>query len=196
VKEYIKTLDDFIARINTPISSGIFYPAASGDDGYWWPAGSLNTANMYVFASHSIDTMVSFIRFPNVNIPQGAVITEAFLRATADAARSGEAVCNIYANDADNATAPINESQMAALVYTTAYVEWDQGASWSASTQYDTPDISTVIQEIVDRGGWQSGNAMMLLLDVIGTTYNIISSYDRGTGLPELHIKWGYYSGN
>jgi len=190
VNEYIKTLDDYIARINTPVSSGIFYPATSGDDGYWWPAGALNTANNYVFSSHSIDTMVSFIRFPNVNIPQGAVISEAFLRVTADAARSGESVCNIYANDVDNASAPINETQMGALVYTTAYVEWDQEASWGAGTQYDSPDISTVIQEIVDREGWVSGNAMTLLLDIIGTTYSVISSYDRGSGLPELHIKW------
>ena len=190
MKEYIKTLDDFIARINTPISSGIFYPAASGDDGYWWPAGALNTGNMYIFSSHSIDTMVSFIRFPNVNIPQGAIISESFLRLTADAARTGESVCNVYANDADNPAAPINEAQMSSLVYTTAYVEWEQETYWGAGSQYDSPDISAVIQEIVDRGGWASGNAMMLILDVVGTTYSAASAYDRETGLPELHIKW------
>ena len=45
---------------------------------------------------------------------------------------------------------------------TTAQIAWNQenlGSGWAVS-----PDIKTVVQEIVNRSGWSSGNWLLLLL--------------------------------
>jgi len=46
--------------------------------------------------------------------------------------------------------------------HTTAMVNWDDIGSWTAESEYDSPDISSVIQEIVNRAGWASGNDLVL----------------------------------
>jgi hypothetical protein len=44
-----------------------------------------------------------------------------------------------------------------------------------------------VIQEIVNRSGWASGNALALI--VTGTGERVAESYD-GSAAPELHIEY------
>lgn len=105
----------------------------------------------------------SFIRFPNVTVPQGATITSAYLYITADGTVGTQPwLTKIYGNDVDNATAPTTFAGYDALVRTTAAVDWDPTV-WTTATEYQSPDISSIIQEIVDRGSWASGNAMQLL---------------------------------
>jgi len=48
---------------------------------------------------------------------------------------------------------------------TTANVTWDAIPQWIGDTTYNSPEIKTVIQEIVDRGGWSSGNDMVIFWD-------------------------------
>ena len=45
---------------------------------------------------------------------------------------------------------------------TTARVDWDDAGSWVTDAEYNSPDIKTVIQEIVNRIGWASGNAIVI----------------------------------
>jgi hypothetical protein len=45
---------------------------------------------------------------------------------------------------------------------TTAKVLWSRG-SWAANTVYQTPDLSPVVQELVDQGGWASGSSMAFI---------------------------------
>ncbi|NJK78108.1 MAG: hypothetical protein HC944_04650 [Nanoarchaeota archaeon] len=55
-----------------------------------------------------------------------------------------------------------------------------------------TPDISNVIQEVVDRGGWSSGNAMLIQIDNWGTSSGnrrTAESYNgESSNAPELRI--------
>ena len=45
------------------------------------------------------------------------------------------------------------------------YVEWDPIPVWDTSGDtYRTPDISSLVQQIVGRTGWFSGNAMVFVL--------------------------------
>ena len=104
----------------------------------------------------------SFVRFTNVTIPQGATINSATIRCTAYLTRDGT-VCNvtIRGNDADNPSAPGDATAFDALDLTTASVAWSGIAAWTDGDINDSPDIKTVIQEIVDRGGFgqrQRGN--------------------------------------
>jgi hypothetical protein len=47
-------------------------------------------------------------------------------------------------------------------VMTVASVAWDYKTAWSPDTQYTSPDISNVVQEVVNRPGFSSGNSMAI----------------------------------
>ena len=64
---------------------------------------------------------------------------------------------------------------------------WPKGGE--ADIAQRTSDISAVIQEIVNQGGWVSGNALVLL--VSGSGKRVAESY-RGDpdGAPLLHVEY------
>lgn len=144
--------------------------AASSDDCYrgWWPpewylafTGQQAGAN-----SPTIYQQGGGMRFLNITIPKGAIITAAYLilRSTwgyvgtvVNTKISGEAVDNAptFADDKDEFDARWYNN-------TIAKVEWDNIPAWAEGEYYNSPDIKAVIQEIIDRAGWASGNAIVI----------------------------------
>ena len=56
------------------------------------------------------------------------------------------------------------------------------------------PDLASVIQEIVNRSGWVSGNALAIM--VAGSGRRTAESYEgRATGAPLLHVEYSPGSG-
>ena len=102
----------------------------------------------------------AFFRFQNINISQGATIQSAYLKVVYSTG-TGTAALKIVGTDADNVAAPSQVSDGATSLHTSAVVSWSNPSTHS--TNYQTsPDIKTVVQEIVDRGSWASGNAIMI----------------------------------
>lgn len=64
-----------------------------------------------------------------------------------------------------------------------------QRSTSGAGTEQRTPDIASVIQEIVNQSGWQSGNSLAVILT--GTDNREAESYD---GNPDaaavLHVEY------
>jgi VCBS repeat-containing protein len=61
-----------------------------------------------------------------------------------------------------------------------------------AGADQRTPDIASVIQEIVDRPGWSSGNSLVII--ITGTGKRTAEAYDGiAAAAPLLHV--GYYAG-
>ncbi|MEI8061195.1 MAG: hypothetical protein WCG99_02785 [Candidatus Berkelbacteria bacterium] len=79
---------------------------------------------------------------------------------------------------------------------TTAAVAWDGFPAWSASVAYPSPNISSVIQELVNRAGWASNNSMVLFVDDYDNRSSVGSrrvaySYDNSaTYAPILNISY------
>jgi|GEM_PF-1739018 len=101
--------------------------------------------------------------FKNVAIAQGASIQTAYLKLTAYSAGSA-ATSWIYAEDTGSASAYTYCSDFQGAARTTEKVEWTV-TEWSSKTVYSSPSIHKVIQEIVDREDWSSGNNIMILLE-------------------------------
>ncbi len=123
----------------------------------------------------------TYLRFPDVQIPNGATINSAIISVFANDAYTSTLNTKIYAVDADDQAA-FSQASDFALTKTSASVDWDPG-DWVAFTFYSTSDISTVVKEIVDRGGWNTGNAIVLLIlnaASAGTTTRRIRSFDLG----------------
>jgi len=162
------------------------YPAVSGDDYMWYTGGSLLQAAASVMAVGPYGSTGdrSGIRFPSASIPKGSVISSAVLTLYSYGSTSGE-TCNakIYGNDADNAVAPTSHAQAQGLDLTTAFVSWNGIGSWTAGSGYDTPGLATIIQEIIDRDGWSSGNAIQIIIHDDGSSvgaYRTPHAWDGG----------------
>jgi len=142
---------------------------ANADDGYCrHGAETFNATLGYTYlGSIAADAETdSFFRFTNVTIPQGATIVSATLTLTADANRGADTVrTNVAAEDADNPAAPTTYANMVARVRTTALVAWDFTTDWVADSEYSPGSLTAVIKEVVDRGGWSSGNALIIYVD-------------------------------
>lgn len=120
------------------------------------------------------------MRFNNLNIPQGATITSAYIQFTADAS-IGVDPCNlnIRGEASDNAAAFTTDlGNISSRPTTSASVLWSP-PSWNADDHEAaqlTSNIAAVIQEIVNRGGYAAGNSIVIIID--GEGKRTAKSYD------------------
>lgn len=110
-------------------------------------------------------TQIVGMRFRNVNVPQGATIRSAYIEFETDETDSGTTNLIIYGQDANNAGGIGNgSSNLSNRIPTSAQELWSPGA-WNSTNQlHQTPDISRIIQEIVNRSGWTANNSLLLMI--------------------------------
>lgn len=135
------------------------------------------------------------LRFTNILIPQGSIITNAYIQFTVDETvnTSGSVILKI--EDADNtSTFTTVTNDISARLVLTDSVVWDNIPTWSTvgdqGADQQTPDLSSLIQLIVNRTGWNSGNALSLI--AYGSGERIAESYDGGSAsqVPTLVIEY------
>ena len=129
------------------------------------------------------------IRIPGIGIPSGAVITNAYLQFVADEAQSGTTNLTISGEDTGNATTLTSTAfSITSKTQTSANVAWNP-LPWTLGNTYQSADISTVVQELIDRGDWSNGNAMTFILEGTGT--RTAESYNGGANVaPKLFINY------
>jgi len=130
------------------------------------------------------------MRFPAINIPQGAIVEGARLEFQTDEADSEPTALVIQAQASDNAagftTAPGN---LSGRPRTVALVRWEPDGWSTIGKLRRTPDLSAVVQELVGRAGWHYGNALVLL--VSGSGRRTAESYEGdATGAPLLTVRY------
>ena len=146
--------------------------AANTDDALIYFNGTgwvWNTAANHTQVGYYSDTLYKLgggMRFLDITIPHGALITAAYLTITCSANQAGVVVrSKLRGEDVDNAATFTTKEDFQARDRTTAEVAWDEIPGWTLNTEYQSPDIMSVIQEIIDRPGWSSGNALVLFWD-------------------------------
>lgn len=173
-----------------------FYVASSSDEGTWdGPMGydtSFHYIGFFMFAGNKC-----WLRFPNIAIPQGSTINEALIKLTyIGAGTSADTQVSIQGFDQDNPTCPTSASDGNGRSLTSASVSWTPG-TWTTNTQYSSPDVKTIVQELVDRTGFSSGNAVMFsFLNNGGTEGRGFCGYeDNSAYKAELYVNWTESSG-
>lgn len=127
------------------------------------------------------------MRFQNINIPQGAVIQNAVVEFYADGNNSSSTSLILYAQDIDNASVFTNSNfNISNRTKTTASVGWSSIPAWTDNATYQTPNMDNIVQEIVDRAGWISGNSMVIIVEGTSGTRRA-ESFD-GSGGPEAKL--------
>ena len=159
---------------------------------------SYATNHEEIYAGHCSDgaNVVSGFRFTNLAIPPGAVITKAQIEFTADGPYDIDDTINVQfrgeliANSStfDNTIRPDNRN------LTQATVLWNASENWTIYQRINSPNLKSIIQEIINLTGWQSGNALTIIVQPqIGmpdTTHRRVFAIDREYGLhpAKLHI--------
>ena len=131
------------------------------------------------------------MRFNNISIPRSASIINAYVEFEVDETSSDPASVTIQGQAADNAPSFTNSTgNISGRVRTTAQVPWNNIPAWTAlNVKWQTPNISSIIQEIVNRPGWASGNAIVLVIG--GTGRRTAESYNgEQPAAPKLVITY------
>ncbi len=145
------------------------------------PAGTvyLDSSDLELF--EDADTLqVVGLRFENVTVPQGATVTAAYLQFTVDETGDKDTSITVQGEASDSAALfAETPSDISGRPLTTAAVTWTP-APWTntgdAGPDQQTPDLTAVVQEVVDRPGWQSGNALAFVLS--GTGKRVARAFD------------------
>jgi type IV pilus assembly protein PilY1 len=174
--------------------------AASNDDMYQNLESSIvNTTNVNI-ASSSLNYCAG-LRFQNVNIPEGAVITSAYIRMKAKAAASAGAPdkqINIWGEkrlDPPTFTADLTSIDTIGKRRSTSQTEWkvywSSLPAWSLYQYDQTPDLKSIVQEIAAQPGWSwSTKAMVFFMNSSNETRSVYSWNGDPNNAPLLHIEF------
>jgi hypothetical protein len=132
-------------------------------------------------------------RFTGVAIPPGANISTAYLQFTADEAQSVPTSLTIRGQAADNPTVFTTATRdLSSRPTTSASASWSPGG-WGAvgasGPAQRSSNLAAIIQALVNRPGWASGNSIVLL--VTGSGRRVAVAHNQNpAAAPLLHVEW------
>ncbi len=148
-----------------------------------------------VYDTKATGSQVVGLRFNGIAIPQGAIITKAYIQFTVDEATSTNCNLTIRGEDSDNSVAFTASSKtVSRRVKTTASVNWAP-AAWTtignSGTAQQTTDMKSIVQEIVNRSLWNSGNSMSFIITGTGNGKRTAVAYETTPAKAAmLHIEY------
>ena len=138
------------------------------------------------------EAVIAATRFADVTVPREVdgtpvVVSKAYIEFTArpndggNTFKKAAVTLKITAQAADNpptlGTANYNISSRA---NTAASVTWNIPAgAWTDGQTYSTPDLTPIVQELINRPGWSDGQAMLFKIDYVsGNGGRTVHSFD------------------
>ena len=175
------------ALVCVQIDSGI-------DDGEEDAAGGMNTTSSDLELIQESSDQTVGMRFTNLGIPQGANIVSASIQFTCDKnVNINPCDLDIFAEDNDSPVAfTSSDFDITNRAKTNAMVTWSP-PDWlndgDAGSAQETDDISSVIQEVVDRPGFSTNSPIVIIIE--GTGKREAESYEGSIpGSAELCIEF------
>lgn len=164
-----------------------------------------NSSNNVTITSSDLDMMLDSggatnvtnlligVRFPGLAIPPEAVITNAHLQFETDENHVATPQLTIQGETVDSALAfAPSKRNLSNRPRATATVTWTPPA-WTrigdAGPDQRTPDLAAILQEVVSRPGWASGNAIALLIS--GSGQHVARTFENDAdAAPLLHVEY------
>ena len=178
---------DAAETTNTEISV-----VAGADDAEESATGSmsLTSSDLELVVDSTRGEQVVGIRFTGVDVPAGAKIDDAFIQFQADETNDEPTDLRIEVEATDDA-APFADVRydISSRSRSVGFASWSPPAwnSGDAGLEQRTPQLASLVQEIVDRPGWASNSAMVFMIS--GTGKRVAEAYDGvPAAAPRLHI--------
>jgi len=157
-----------------------------------------STGRMYIDSSdlelvYNGNNQVVGIRFSKVNIPQGATITNAYLQFAVDQTSSQAATLLIQGEANPNATSfNTKRHNVSSRLRTAKSITWIP-AVWqqlkAMGLDQRTPNLASIIQEIIGQPGWGAGNSLVMI--ITGNGKRVAEPYEIDPArAPLLHIEY------
>jgi hypothetical protein len=133
------------------------------------------------------------IRFQNLQISVGSTITKAYIQFQTDEASAGATSLRVQVQNHANGSAFSNAKfDMSTRSWSAVSVPWTP-ADWTSvgasGTDQRTPDIKTLVQQLVSNPSWVNGNSAVFM--ITGTGRRVAESYDGSvSGAPLLHVEF------
>ena len=167
--------------------SSTFYLGGSADDAREKVNGN-KTGNVDINKNeHKIssdgDNLWNGFRFRNVTIPDGALIQSANIVFTAKRTNAGNnAHVRFYGQDNTSSPAQFtscnnNCFDITSRPVTANYTNWNNIPVWIQDSQYSSPDIKNIIQEIVDDQFGLNNEEIVIITEALGPAYDERRAY-------------------
>ncbi|MFT7412392.1 MAG: type IV pilus assembly protein PilY1 [Paraglaciecola sp.] len=183
-----------VRPIDDSVSPEIITSITQATDDAYEIASSVNNSSTTLKLSQSTNPVTLGLRYQTLNIPRGAVITNAYIRFNSSAFNSGATNLTFSGELIGNSiTFSETSNNISDRTKTFNSVLWDTDNDWPVS--YETlvsPDLSNILQEIVDQSDWCGGNALNIIVDGEGistSSARISPAFEDGEGLgPQLVV--------
>ncbi len=120
------------------------------------------------------------LKFNAIEIPVGSTILSASIRFTCDATGADPAEMTVYGEDVGNAAAfsetAYNISNRQKTIENAVWEIPEWVATGDSGLAQQTPELGSIVQAIVNREDWGSGNSMVFILAPSGSTVDETSS--------------------
>ncbi len=129
--------------------------------------------------------------FENLNIPQDATIENAVVTFQSITSVGNNVSVKVEAENGNAATPVVSNGNISNRTTTASSVAWNNVEAWSAGVSYDSVDISTIVQEWKDRGGYSStDNLGVIISHVSGTGRRFPYSANGSGSAPSITITY------
>lgn len=185
-----------VRDIDSPVSPELIIPIVNGKDDAHEISGNVSLSNQQIVLSQNTDTVLSGFRYQNINIPRGTLITSAKLRFTSTGFNNSITNFKIAAHaigDAPEFTT--DNDDISDRTLSTNEVIWNADNAWpNWEETVSTPDLTSVVQEIVNRADWCGGNNIAFVMESIdmasGSNRKAFSSDDGSSRSPQLVLTY------
>jgi hypothetical protein len=213
------TADDGEYTVSDEVELAVYAPGITGLDIpiYWYVDDAEEDPNTGEVDRHSSDlelvneyavgNQTIGLRFQAVNLPQGAVVTTAHIQFAADEDDDKETNLTIWGQSANNATQfEAGLFNISSRPRTAAAVSWSP-APWPTVGEIGpaqrTSDLTPIVQEIIDRPGWLSGNSMAFIAEGSGKRVAVSRNNKLANNgflatefAPHLHVEFSLAGSN
>lgn len=162
------------------------------DDGYSRSGSFSNSASTLISGPAAPLVFSWFVRIPNVNVLKDATVTNAYIQFTPSANDSTTVNFTIAGDDSVDPVAPTSVAEFDAIARTSQTVAWAAGG-FTAEQAENTPDISAIIQHLVNKSDWHTGSAIQIVFDFGSASGAAIQvhAYDGAPAkAPLLHVEY------
>ena len=156
--------------------------------------GSVNRSSGDLELVYDGNNQIVGVRFENLNIPQGAVINDAYIQFTSkNSSNENPRKLDIYGEDSDYPFSfGDNDDNVSDRTKTSASVSWFPN-DWTSANQsgpdQKTLQIRSIIQEIVDRPGFSMDSPISIIIEGYGM--RVAKSFEGDDqDAPELCIEY------
>lgn len=135
----------------------------------------LNDSDLYLPYDWDNQKLLTGLRFANISVPQGALVTNAYIQFVSNGSDSTPVNLSVQAIAEDNpSTFSLTNADISSRSLAAGAIPWSV-PSWAyddAGVNQQTPNLSSLVQALVNRPGWAAGNSMGFVIADNGTASN------------------------